>query len=379
MYHLTSNSLLNSHQWAYCKHHSTETALLYIHDNRIGAIGSQKVSCLCLLYLSAAFDTIDHDLLVTRLSSWFGIHCPVLSWFKSYLTSRSFRVKCETDLSSWYTSSCVVLQGSVLGQLLFFAYTTPLSTLISFCSLNHHLYADDTQLFLSFLPTHLDSSIDYVHNTLDRISNWMTANLLTLNSSNTEFLLIGLSKQLAKINKSSLTTTHSARNIGFIFDKPFTFSNQISSVSKSCYYHVHQLRCIRPYLDTKTASTIATFIVHSKLDYCNSLYYNLFKFQIAWLQQMENSLARAVVKASNPSLRSLHWLKINERIKFKLLSLTYKVLTTTQPLYLCNLITVQPPRSTRSSSLVTLARPSTLFFLRITDRFFQYASLRLWN
>ena len=80
------------------------------------------------------------------------------------------------------------------------------------------------------------------------------------------------------------------------------------------------------------------------------------------------------------SLRSLRWLKINERIEYKLLSLTYKVLTTTQPSYLYNLIliTVQPPRSTRSSSLVTLARPPTSS-LRITDRSFQYASPRLWN
>ena len=100
----------------------------------------------------------------------------------------------------------------------------------------------------------------------------MSANLLTLNSSKTEFLLIGLSKQLAKINHSSLTTTHSARSLGFIFDEHLTFSDQISSVTKSCYYHIRQLRCIRPYLDTKTASTIATSIVHSKLDYCNSLY-----------------------------------------------------------------------------------------------------------
>ena len=76
------------------------------------------------------------------------------------------------------------------------------------------------------------------------------ANLLTSNSSKTEFLLIGLSKQLAKINNSSLTTTHSARNLGFIFDEQLIFSDQISSVSKSCYYHIRQLRCIRPYLDT---------------------------------------------------------------------------------------------------------------------------------
>ena len=80
--------------------------------------------------------------------------------------------------------------------------------------------ADDTQLFLSFLPTHFDSSIDHLHNALDQISSWMTANLLTLNSSKTEFLLIGLSKQLVKISNSSLAATHSARNLGFIFDEP---------------------------------------------------------------------------------------------------------------------------------------------------------------
>jgi len=106
--HLTSISLLNSHQSAYCKHHSTKTALLYIHDHLISAVGSQKVSCLCLLDLSAAFNTVDRGILITRLSSWFGIHGSVFSLFRSHLSSRCIRVKCETDLSSWYTSSCGV-------------------------------------------------------------------------------------------------------------------------------------------------------------------------------------------------------------------------------------------------------------------------------
>jgi len=89
--------------------------------------------------------------------------------------------------------------------------------------------------------------------------------------------------------------------LGFIFDEHLTFSNQISALSKSCYYHIRELRCIRPYLDFKTASTIATSIVHSKLDYYNSFYHNLPNHQLNRLQQIQNSLARAVAKAPKSS------------------------------------------------------------------------------
>ena len=79
-------------------------------------------------------------------------------------------------------------------------------------------------------------------------------------SSKTEFLIIGLKQQLSKIDNSSLNTTHSARNLGFFFDEHLTFSDQISSLSKSCYSHIRQLRCIRPYLDSKTASIIVPLL-----------------------------------------------------------------------------------------------------------------------
>ena len=116
----------------------------------------------------------------------------------------------------------------------------------------------------------------------------MSANLLTLNSSKIEFLIIGLKQQLSKIDNSSFNTSHSARNLGFIFDENLTFCDQISSLSKSCYSHIGERRCIRPYLDSKTASTIVASTVHSKPNYCNSLNCNLPKSQLNRLQQIQN-------------------------------------------------------------------------------------------
>ena len=113
-------------------------------------------------------DTIDHNILLTRLSSWFGIHSTALNWFRSYLSSRCFRVKCNSDFSSPHTRLCGVPQGSVLGHLLFVMYITPLSTLVSSLSLNHHLYADDTQLFISFHPSDFHSNISHLQNAYNR-------------------------------------------------------------------------------------------------------------------------------------------------------------------------------------------------------------------
>jgi len=194
------------------------------------------------------------------------------------------------------------------------------------------------------------------------------------------FMVMFISQSTAAertLHNSSLDTFHSARNLGFISDEHLTFADQITSLSKACYYHIRQLHCIRPYLDSSTVCTIATSIVHSELDYCNSLYHKLRKSQLSRLQHIQNSLARTVMKAPKSChitriLRSLHWLRITERIEYKLLSLTYKDLTTTQPPYLYKLISTQRPRSTRSSSVVTLARPSSSSS-KITDRSFRYA------
>ena len=203
-HHLSSNGLLNSFQSAYTKHHSTETTLLSVHDHIIKAMSQQKITALCLLDLSAAFDTIDHSILVHRLSSWFGLNGTVLSWLQSYLSSRNFVVDIKPFQSAPLPLQQGVPQGSVLGPLLFILYTTPLSLLISDSSVKHHLFADDTQLFISFTAHDFSQNIVHLRTTIDTVSSRMSANLLSLDQSKTEFLLIGLPKQLSKVSDPTL-------------------------------------------------------------------------------------------------------------------------------------------------------------------------------
>ena len=144
---------------------STETTLLFVHDHLIKAMSLQQVTCLTLLDLSAAFDTIDHSILLERLFSWFGITSTALSWIKPYLLNRSFYVNIENTKSSLFQLLYGVPQWSVLGPLLFILYTTPLSTIITNSSANHHLYADDTQLFLSFSAADFSYNISHLEHT----------------------------------------------------------------------------------------------------------------------------------------------------------------------------------------------------------------------
>jgi len=169
--HLTQNTLFNPLQSAYRKFHSTEKVLLSLHDHLIHAVGQQHVTCLCLLDLSAAFDTTDHTILLERLSQWFGVHGTVLTWFRSYLSDRSFCVKCSGILLQRHHSCYGVPQGSVLRPLLFSLYTTPLSSLISPFGLNHHLYADDTQLSISFQATKFSDNISCLQTCLGSIAD----------------------------------------------------------------------------------------------------------------------------------------------------------------------------------------------------------------
>ena len=155
----------------------------------------------------------------------------------------------------------------------------------------------------------------------------------------------------------------SPRNLGVIFDKNFTFRRHISAICSSCFYHMRDLQHIRRHLDLDSAKLLATALVSSHLDYCNSLLYGIAGIDPTRLQRVQNQLARLVTKSppfthSLPLLRSLHWLPVRFRILVKINLLTCKTLREKQPLYLHSILAASTPsRSLRSNNDNSLSVP----------------------
>ena len=193
--------------------HSTETVLIKVQNDILSAFDAGSSAILLMLDLSTAFDTIDHDILLSRLCNVYGVTGDALDWFRTYLTGRIQRVVIENAVSGDQQLGFGVPQGCVLGSKMYCMYTKPVGYIIQRHGLSHHSYADDTQLYMT-----MDHSNNNWRDCLSRIQlyvfeirEWMNQNMLKLNDDKTELIVFTSKYKQDLYNDLSITRRHCSR------------------------------------------------------------------------------------------------------------------------------------------------------------------------
>ena len=393
--HMNNYNLHEVMQSAYKQYHSTETALVRVQNDILLNLDKKRGVILVLLDLSAAFDTIDHTTLLKQLRDRLGISGSALQWFRSYLSKRTQSVSVENGYSERVPLQYGVPQGSVLGPILYTIYTFPLGDLLRDAGVSFHLYADGTQLYLSFDycdPTSQLESLDKMQQCVSLVKLWMTSNKLKLNDDKTEVMFISsrfhnkpLSLDKFAVDNTTIEPASSVRNIGIIFDNTMLMKDQVTAICRAAHYHLRNIDRIRKSISYEACEKLIHAFVTSRLDCGNACLYGLPDDQLNRLQRMLHIAARilTLTPPSNhitPILIQLHWLPIEKRINYKVLLLTFKALHGLAPIYLSELL--QPYVCTayelRSSDTMKLncATPRTKTY---GQRAFYHAAPMLWN
>ena len=391
--HFDKNVLQDPRQSAYKKNHSTETLLTKIHNDIMLNGNEGRLTLLVMLDLSAAFDTIDHDILLDRLKHRYRIDGSALKWFESYIKQRTHAVMINNETSDVKTLNYGVPQGSKLGPILFNTYIAPLSEIAKKHNVEDQKYADDEQLILAFNPNSCDanSAKTKMEKCIDDIRTFLNDNKLCNNGDKTEIILFGARARLDKlkidnleVDRTKIVYSDDVKNLGVILDKHMTMSKQINKMCKAAYYNIKCISSIRNNLSKDDAKTVVNALVTPHLDYGNCLLYGVTEKYIKKLQVAQNMAVRLIEKLGRRDhislkRKDLHWLPIHARIKYKLLTITWKVIHKQAPNYLMETITLKNNTRSLRNNDSNLLEVKNLKTNSWGNRSFSNISPRLWN
>ena len=298
------------------------------------------------------------------------------------------------------TTNFGVPQGSVLGPILFTLFSLPLADICEENHLDAQFFADDEQMYIAFQPKQgttapQDSCIDTIAKCIQDTKIWMDFNLLKLNEEKTEFIILGNSQQLRKVcdpqlflGEETIIPVTEVRNLGYYMDQFMRNDHHINTISGQCFGLLKNILTIRPYINTETCRTIVQALVISKLDYCNSLLDGTSANQLVKLQRVQNMACRVILHLRKydcitSHLKDLHWLKVCERIRYKIATLMFNIKCKTAPMYLQELVKEKLyRRALRSTTSLSSVGQFDQPFGRTSQVFnssFIISGPRIWN
>jgi len=383
--YLCKGDLIYKYQSGFKTMFSTDTALTFLTDKIRFNMDKGLYTGVILLDLQKAFDTVEHNILLTKLKA-IGADNSAVKWFASYLGNRKQFVQIGDTTSSKETITCGVPQGSILGPLLFNIYVNDMSNAVN-CELC--LYADDSMLLVS------GNNVKEIETTLEtemkNISKWLESNKLSLHLGKTESILFGSKSKLKKMSKLNIScndvqleSKSSVKYLGATIDQNMSGKSMGTNIVQKVNSGLKFLYRKKDFLNLKYRKLLCASLLQCRYDYAFNVYYRGLEKSIKTkLQTAQNKTVRYILGYDNRhhltvnDLKKVKYLDVERRIEYLSLNLMFKVYTNTAPSYLCEFKKVSDVHShnTRSSDLsFVIPHVNTHGGLS-----FMYNGAKLWN
>ena len=405
--YLESNNLLHPSHHGFRSKHNTTTALAQMFEVWLEAFDDNEISAVILLDMSAAFDVVDHNILLKKLAIY-GFDTNLVDWMTSYLSNRKQSVYIDGAFSDFLAIEAGVPQGSILGPLLYVIFTNDLPEVVhNHLSTNNTFYnthcaqcgglccyADDSTY--TFSGSDIEEVKDKMHESYENLSNYMSENKLVLNSDKTHVLVMASSKKHKKYKNFGIFLDTGAEIIepvenekllGCHVSNDFRWNNHIRDNEKSMLKiltsKINALKKISYYSSFKTRKMIAQGIIMSNLTYLIQLYGGSSEYLLSLLQVVQNSAARLVTKLpwSTPTstlLLQCGWLNIRQLVKFHSLVLLFKIKHDKKPTYLSDKISDNFGYKTRLATSNGI-RKNTMISTEVAKKSFLNRTTQIWN
>lgn len=384
---LESNDYLHPSQMDYRPLQGTETVLLAVLEEARKILDDGGCAAILLLDLSAAFDTVNHRLLISRLRE-VGLGGTALKWLCSFLKDRTFEVYENGITLECMPLKCGVPQGSSLSPTLFNIYMRSLANEVLPFGILIATYADDTQLVVSF--NQLEKTYPRLSMCLERVAGWMESSYLKINGAKTELMFLGntVPSQIGPFWPNCLgpppLPKDQIKSLRVYLEPCLDFKGQAQKEAAGCFGIIRMLRKILSLLPASARKLAVQALILSRIDYANALYLGAPCGTIKRLQIVQNCAARLLTQtparqSAKPALATLHWLPVLQRIQFRALCMAHKAVSGKGSSFIRSLVTPYRPTGALRSDSKHLVSVPKIRRARSGGRSFVYNVAKLWN